>query len=109
MGKRDTLQAILSTAIETLTSTGSIVRSRRFWTFLNPTDTPSIQESVLDQPRGSEPMSMAEAIGVVGELKSLRAPGLDEVCLEMLQALNFVGVHGRHKSSVLCGGREQCF
>lgn len=77
---------------ENLTLTADIVRrwKKNCEELLNTTETASIQEVELEQSGESEPSSVAEVTGVVGQLLSGRAPEVDDIRLKMLKALDVV-------------------
>ena len=77
-----------------LTSTRDIVDRWKeyFEDLLNPTDTPSGKEAGTGDSGVGSPISGAEVAEVVRKLLSGRAPGVDEVRLDFLKALDVVGL-----------------
>ena len=59
---------------------------------LNPTNMPSLMEAELEVDGGSSSISLMEVTEVVKHLRSGKAPGIDEIQLEMLEALGVEGL-----------------
>ena len=77
-----------------LTSTEEVIGQWKeyFGDLLNLTQPPSVTETELEDDRVSLPISQGEATLVVKQLHSGKAPGIDEIPLEMLKALGVEGL-----------------
>ncbi|KAK3540800.1 hypothetical protein QTP86_001980 [Hemibagrus guttatus] len=88
-GKQLSANNVYSGGGELLASTGDIVGRWKEYleNLLNPTDTPSIEESEVDSF-----ITQAEVTDVVQQLLGGKAPGVDEICPEYLKSLDVVGL-----------------
>ena len=95
-GKRGTIQAVYSKDGTLLTSTEVKVIGRwkeHFEQLLNLNlNPPSIVEAELEDDGGSSLISLGEVTEVAKQLHSGKAPGVDEICPEMLKALGDEGL-----------------
>ncbi|KAK5875618.1 hypothetical protein CesoFtcFv8_026682 [Champsocephalus esox] len=93
-GKQGTIQAVYSKDGTLLTSTDGVLGrwKEHFEELLNPTTPPSMLEAELEYDGGSTPISRGEVTGVVKQLHSGKAPGVDEIRPEMLKALGVEGL-----------------
>ena len=80
--------------MELLTSIESIVRwwKEYFEDLLNPTNTHSKEETKLEDFGLDSPITGAEVAGAVKQLHGGIAPGVNEICPELLKALDVVGL-----------------
>ncbi|TWW66954.1 hypothetical protein D4764_20G0009860 [Takifugu flavidus] len=93
-GKQCTVNTVYSGDGVLLTSTRDVVDRWKeyFEDLLNPTNTPSSEEvGPGDLEMGSH-ISGAEVAEIVKKLLGGKAPGVDEICLEFLKALDVVGL-----------------
>ncbi|KAK3511395.1 hypothetical protein QTP70_007230 [Hemibagrus guttatus] len=79
---------------ELLASTGDIVGRWKeyFEDLLNPTDTPSIEESEAEDSEVDSFITQAEVTEVVQQLLGGKTPGVDEIRPEYLKSLDVVGL-----------------
>lgn len=70
---------------------------------VNPTGMSSVQEAESDGPGEDFSICLAEVAEVDEKLLNENAPGMDEICPEMLKALDIAGI----ASSVLHGSQRQ--
>ncbi|CAM2111547.1 unnamed protein product [Caretta caretta] len=93
-GQWDIAQAVPSKGGETLASTEENVErwKEHFEEVLNPVDTPSFQEAVLESPSEIGSISIVAVATAVKCLCSGKATGVDKIHLEMLKPLDNVGV-----------------
>ena len=77
-----------------LTSTDGVLGrwKEHFEELLNLTTPPSMLEAELEYEGGSTPISRGEVTEVVNQLRSGKAPGVDEIRPEMLKALGVEGL-----------------
>ncbi|KAK3560032.1 hypothetical protein QTP86_033830, partial [Hemibagrus guttatus] len=80
---------------ELLASTGDIVGRWKeyFEDLLNPTDTPSIEETEAENSEVDSFITQAEVTEVVQQLLGGKAPGVDEIRPEYLKSLDVVGLY----------------
>uniref|UniRef100_A0AAQ4NW66 Endonuclease/exonuclease/phosphatase domain-containing protein n=1 Tax=Gasterosteus aculeatus aculeatus TaxID=481459 RepID=A0AAQ4NW66_GASAC len=92
-GKRGTIQAVYSKDGTLLTATEEVIGrwKEHFEELLNPTTTPSLVEAELEAEEGSSSISLVEVTEVVKQLRSGKAPGIDEIRPEMLKAMGVEG------------------
>ena len=77
-----------------MTRAGDIVEwwKKHIEELLNPTNTSSVEDAVFEHSGGALSISLAEVAEVVKKLLSGKAPGVDEICPEILKALDIVGL-----------------
>ncbi|TKS65465.1 putative 149 kDa protein ORF 2 [Collichthys lucidus] len=93
-GKQCTVNTVFSGGGVLLTATRDVLGRWReyFEDLLNPTSTSSLEEAEPGDPVVVSPISGAEVAEIVKKLLCGKAPGVDEVRLEFLKALDVVGV-----------------
>uniref|UniRef100_A0AAQ4S6N9 Reverse transcriptase domain-containing protein n=1 Tax=Gasterosteus aculeatus aculeatus TaxID=481459 RepID=A0AAQ4S6N9_GASAC len=93
-GKRGTIQAVNSKDGTLLTATEEVIGrwKEHFEELLNPTTTPSLVEAELEAEEGSSSIGLVEVTEVVKQLRSGKAPGIDEIRPEMLKAMGVGGL-----------------
>ncbi|KAI3352799.1 hypothetical protein L3Q82_019232 [Scortum barcoo] len=64
----------------------------QFKEILNPADMSSVEEAELEDPGEALPKSVAEVAEIVKKLLRGKAHGVDEICPEMLKALDTVAL-----------------
>ena len=90
-GKQGLAQAVFSRGRELLTRTGDIV-GRWKEELLNLTNTSSVEEADSEDSGEVSSICLAEVSESVEKLLSGKVPGVDEICPEMLKALDIVGL-----------------
>ncbi|KAK3515201.1 hypothetical protein QTP70_010606 [Hemibagrus guttatus] len=63
-----------------------------FKDLFNPTDTPSVEEAEAEDSEADSSVNQAEVTGVVQQLISGKAPGVDEIRPEYIKSLDIVGL-----------------
>ncbi|KAK3529990.1 hypothetical protein QTP86_009367 [Hemibagrus guttatus] len=93
-GKQFSTNTVYSGGEGLLASTGDIVGwwKEYFKNLLNPTDTPSVEEPEAEDSEVDLFITQAEVTGVVQQLLSGKAPGVDEIHPEYLKSLDVVGL-----------------
>ena len=76
---------------ELLTQTEDIVRPwKEHFEDLNPVSMSSIEEAKSKDLGEDSYITLAEVVEIVKKLPGFKAPGVDEICTEMLKALEIV-------------------
>ncbi|KAK3552040.1 hypothetical protein QTP70_031577 [Hemibagrus guttatus] len=93
-GKQLSANTVYSGGGELLASTGDIVGRWKeyFEDLLNPTDTPSVEETEAEDSEVDPFITQAEVTEVVQQLLGGKAPGVDEIRPEYLKSLDVVGL-----------------
>ncbi len=107
-GKQGIAQAMFSREGKLLTQTGDVIgRWKEHFDVLNLAITSSAEEFESEDFREDSSISLTEGTEVVKKFLSSKVPGMNEIHLEMLQALDIVGLSWLTNLSVSRGSRGQ--